>query len=296
MIGAVSRRRALIVLLVALGVGIGFGLRSEAAAPADPPGEAARLRALERSADVADRALAGLYALLDQARGHARKGAALTVSGEAPASELTAAAEVLAGGSGEAEAAHRALADLAGVAAAVRPGTTTPLLTYGGPELELLAAQLRTSADAATLFVERRHGTQDVIDALAAGLAALDQDHPAAALDSLDRANAPLELLDQWAQRPPLFRYWQQVSVDLIDAARGIANATLLGDAEAVRAAAARYAKAAAAAMGADNALAVTLSEEGLAVTSTPLQRLAADAGEIADARSAIAPLLSPAS
>jgi hypothetical protein len=296
MIGAVSRRRALIVLLVALGVGVGFGLRSNVAALADPPGEATRARALERAAGAAEHALAGLYAVLDRARGHARRGAALTVSGEAPDSELLAAAAVLSGGSGEAEATRRALASLAGMALAVRPDAPAPLLAYGGPELELLAAQLRASADAATLFVERRQATRDVVNALAAGLAALDQNHPAAALESLDQADEPLDLLKRWAERPPLFRYWQQVSVDLIDAARGIADATLAGDAEAARAAAARYAKATAAAKGADNALAVTLSEEGSAVTSTPLQRLAADADAIVEARSAIAPLLAPAS
>jgi hypothetical protein len=218
------------------------------------------------------------------------------VSGEAPAAELRAAAEIMAGGSNVADEARRALTSLAGVAAAVRPTATTPLLSYSGPELELIAAQLRASADEATLFVDRRHATQAVVDALAAGLAALDQNHPAAAIESLNRANAPLALLNSWAQRPPLFRYWLQVSTDLIDATRGIATATLDDDAAAVQAAAARYAKAADAARGADNALAVTLSEEGSAVTATPLQRLAADADEIVDARSALATLLSPAS
>src|SRR5438552_7586134 len=120
MIGAVSRRRAVIVVLVALGVGIGLGLRSGAAAVADPPGEAARMEALERIADAADHALAGLYRLLDQARGHARHGAALTVSGEAPAPELMAAAGILAGGTEAAQAARQALAKLAGVAASIR--------------------------------------------------------------------------------------------------------------------------------------------------------------------------------
>jgi hypothetical protein len=292
MIGAVRRRRTLYVVLVAAAVGIGFGQRSDVARLADPPGEAARLRGMERAADAAEGALARLYSVLELARGSARRGAAQTVSGEAPAPELTAAAEIMTGGSDVAEKARRALVNLAGVAAAVRPDATTPLLSYGGPELELVAAQLRASADAARLFVDRRHATQVVVDALAAGLAALDRNDPASAIASLERADAPLALLDQWTLRPPLFRYWLQVSTDLIDAARDIATATLDGDAAAVRAAAARYAKAAEAARGADNALAVTLSEEGSAVTATPLQRLAADADEIVQARSAVAVLL----
>ncbi|MGZ6372076.1 MAG: hypothetical protein ACXWL8_01630, partial [Candidatus Limnocylindria bacterium] len=214
----------------------------------------------------------------------------------APAPELTAAADVLSSGAGEADAARRALVVLAGIAAAVRPGANVPALSYGGADLELTAGQLRASAAAATLFVERRHAAQAVVDALAAGLAALDKNDPAAALDSLAKADAPLALLGDWAERPPLFRYWMMISADLIEAARGIARATLDDDPAAVKAAAERYAKAADAANGADNALAVTLSQEGSAVSETPLRRLAAAADEVADARSAVNALLPPPS
>ena len=140
----------------------------------------------------------------------------------------------------------------------------------------------------------RRHAAQAVIDALAAGLAALDANDPAAALASLAKADAPLALLGDWVERPPLFRYWMRISTDLVDAARGIASATLDGDAAAVKAAAERYAKAADAARGADNALAVTLSQEGSAVSEAPLQRLAIAADEVTDALSAVKALLSP--
>ena len=286
----------MIAIGLGLAVGIGFGLRSADPARADPPGTSARTRALAEAAKAADAALTKLGAELDRARDHARRGTALTVAGEGPATELTAAADVLAGASHEADAAQRALIALAGIAAAIQPGTTVPALSYGGTDLEQLAAQLQSAADAATLFVERRHATRAVVDALAAALAALERNDPAGALDALDKADAPLALLGDWEERPPLFRYWMMISADLLDAAGDIARATLADDPAAVQEAAERYAKAAEAARGADNSLALTLSEEGAAVSAAPLQRLAALADEAAEARSALLSLLQPAS
>jgi hypothetical protein len=182
------------------------------------------------------------------------------------------------------------------MAAAIHPDAAVPSLTYGRADLEQLAAQLRSAADAATLFVERRHATQAVVDALAAALAALDRNDPVTALDELRAADAPLALLAEWTQRPPLLRYWMMISAELLDAAGDIARGTIADDQEAVEAAAARYAEAADAALGADNALAVTLSEAGAAVSVIPLQRLAALADEAVEARSALAPVLKPAS
>lgn len=292
MIGAAGRRRAGIVIAAGLTVGIGFGLRAADPDAADPPGAVARTRAVAVAAAAADAALGRLAEGLDQAREHGREGTARTLSGEAPAAELTRAADLLAGAGGDADAARRALIALEGVIAAIDPGMTVPALSYGGADLVQMAAQMRSGAVAATLFVERRHATEEVVDALAAALAALDRDDPTAALVALERADAPLSLLDAWEQRPPLFRYWMTVSRDLIDAAGDIANATLVGDEAAVRAAGERYAEAADRARGADNALAVALSEEGSAISAVPLRRLAAAADEVADARSAIQPLL----
>ncbi|MEX0626675.1 MAG: hypothetical protein WD402_09025, partial [Chloroflexota bacterium] len=233
-----------------------------------------------------------LGAELDRAREHARRGTALTVAGDAPAPELTSAADLLAGASDEADAARRGLLALRGIAAAIQPGVTTPALSYGGTDLELIAGQLRSSAAAATLFVERRHATQAVVDALAEALAALERDDPTAALDELAKAGAPLALLEDWEERSPLLRYWMMISVDLLDAAHDIATATLSDDLAAVKAAGERYAEAAALARGADNALALTLSEEGAAISATPLRRLAAVADEVDDARSGLLPVL----
>lgn len=218
------------------------------------------------------------------------------MSGEAPAPELMAAADLLAGASDEADAARRGLLVLGGVAAAIQPAATVPSLSYGGTDLELIAAQLRSSAAAAALFVERRHATQAVVDALAAALAALERNDPSAALDSLATADEPFSVLDAWAERPPLLRYWMMISVDLLDAAGDIARATLSADAAGVKAAGERYAKAAEAARGADNALALSLSEEGAAISATPLRRLAAVADEVDEARSGLPQVLQPGS
>lgn len=288
MIGAGGRRRAVIAISLGLAIGIGFGLRSADPTRADPPGALARTELMADAHDAAKVALARLSVELEGAREHARRGTALTVSGEAPAPELTSAADRVAGASDDAEAARQALLVLGGIAAAIQPGATIPVLSYGGTDLELIAAQLRSAAGAATLFVERRHATQAVVDALAVALAALERDDPSAALGSLQKADPPLALLEEWEQRPPLLRYWMMISADLLDAAGDIARATLNDDPAALKAAGERYAKAAEAARGADNALALTLSEEGAAISAAPLRHLAAIADEADDARSAL--------
>jgi hypothetical protein len=288
MIGAGRLRRAVIVIGLGLAIATGFGPRSADPARADPPGAAARARLMADAADAADVGLARLGRELDRARDHVRRGTALTASGEAPAPELIAAAEILARASDEADAARQGLAVLSGVAAAIEPAKTVPALSYGGADLELIAAQLRSSAAAATLFVERRHATRAVVDALAAALAALERDDPSAALASLAEADAPLALLEAWQQRPQLLRYWMMISADLLDAAADIASATLADDPVALKAAGERYARAAEAARGADNALALALSEAGAAISATPLRRLAAVADEADDARAAL--------
>lgn len=297
MIGAIAPRRIAVGIVVALVVGIGLGLRSNDLSRADPAAAAARTRQLAAVAAAADDAVARLSAALAEALDHARRGAALIVAGtDAPAPALADAAERLVAAAAEVEALRKALAALAGTAAAVDPRAMVPSLGFDKPELLLIATQLRASAEAATIFVERRHATETIVQALADALAALDRDQPSRALDSLDGAKAPVALLEAWTERPPLLRYWMTISGDLLSAAGQIAAATLARDPTAVAAAAARYAEAAKAARGADNALNLTLAEEGSAVSSTPLRRLAAAAGQAADLHAALQPLVHPGS
>ncbi|MEX0709571.1 MAG: hypothetical protein WD116_00020 [Chloroflexota bacterium] len=296
MIGGARARGALALLTVVAAVGICLGLRPADPTSADPPISAHRREQLAAMATAADALLARLSDTLDAALEEARLGAALTGGGDRPpATALRAAATLLDADAATADAARRALEAHAGTAASVAPGSDVRQLSYSGPELLTVAAQLREAADAATVFVERRTATQAVVAALGAAVAALDGDRPAAALEHLDDAIAPLAILEDWDDRPPLLHYWESVIVRLLDAARGIAVASIEGDADAVAAAAARYGEAAKLAGGADNALAVTLAEESAAVTVTPLRRLAALAREASDVRAALADLLSPA-
>jgi len=285
-----ARPRGAVALLAVLALAVlGFGLRSPDPASADPPLAVARAEQLAAAASVADDALARLSEVLAAALDRARRGAARTVAGDRPpAIELLAAARGLEADAATGDAARRALDALAGTAASVDPGPSVPALSYSSPELLEIAAQLRATATAATIFVERRNATVAVVEALGAGVAALDASQPDLALDHLDVAVAPLAMLEAWEDGPPLLRYWMTIIGRLLDAARGIAEATIDGDSAAVAAAAVRYREAGALAGGADNALAVSLAEAGAAVSATPLQRLAALAGEAADIRAAL--------
>ena len=293
MIGGARWQRVAIVIVIALTVGIGLGLRSDDPSRADPTAEVVRARSLASAAAAADEAVRRLSVALASVLDDARRGAALTVAGTAaPAPELTKAADRLVAVSTEADTVRRSLAALSGTAAAVEPLSAIPALAYDTSELLVIASQLRDSAAAATLFVERRHATEAIVQALADALAALDRDQPAEALADLHVARAPMTLLEAWTNRPPLMEYWMTVSGDLLAAAGQIATATLAGDRAAVAAAAARYADAAKAARGADNALSVSLAEEGSAVNVGPLRRLAAAAGQAADLHAALQPLM----
>ncbi len=289
MIGGSGLHRGLTAIAIGLVVGVGLGLRSADAQQADPAAAAARAHRLTSAAAVAESALSDLAAVLADVIDQARQGAALTVAGDSPpAADLVAAADRLVTGAGTADAARRALLEVAGMAASVTPGQDIPTLSYSGPDLLVIAAQLRAGADAATTFVERRHAAEAIVTSLGEAAAALDGNDPTAALRALDAAKVPFALIGAWHDRPPLLGYWVTIVGDLLDGARGIANATIDGDPQAVAAAAARYAEAARTARGADNALAVSLSEEGAAVTGTALRRLAVAAGEAADAGDAL--------
>jgi hypothetical protein len=293
MIGGVGRHRAAIAIASALVVTAGLGLGPSDGSPANPLLTASRAAVLASSASAADAALARLQDVVNAALDHARRGAAETLAGATPpAPELVAAADVLATGAEAADGASRAVQGLMGVAASVAPGSAVLPLSYGSPDLLSLAAGLRSSADAATLFVERRDATAAIVAALTDAVGALTDDQPAAALTDLEGTKAPLAILAAWTEAPSLLHYWMRVTGDLVDAARGIATATLAGDDAALRAAAAAYQKAGEAARGADNALAVTISEEAAAVSGSQLRRLAAIASAIADLRTVAQGLL----
>jgi hypothetical protein len=287
--GAVALASVLVV------AGVGLGMRPAGPAEADPALAVERAERLTAAATAADDALAGLDGILTSALDQARRGAARTAAGDRdPAVELVAAADRLDTDAVAADAARRGLVALAGTAASLDPGARVPELSFSGPELLEIAAQLRAAAEAATLFVERRNATTAVVEALGAGVAALDADDPALALEHFEAATAPLLSLEEWDARPPLLRHWEMVIGRLLEAATAIAQASIDGDPAAVDAAAAAYREAGELARGADNALAVALAEEASAVSATPLRRLAARLGEVADVRAAVRRWLPP--
>ena len=296
MIGGAGTRRAATVILLGAVLGVGFGLRSAGPAQADPTMVAIRQGRLVAVARAAEQAVARLSAVMAKALDAGRRGAALTVSGtEPPGPQLEAAADALVAEAPTADAAQRALTVLAGTAAAISPDATIPTLSIRGPSLLLIGSDLRTSADAASAFVERRHAAEQIVQSLGEALAALNEDDPSTAITRLDATGAPRQLLVDWQERPALMSYWMSVTGELIEAARAIAEATIAGDSAAQKAAAERYAKATDAARGADNALAVTMAEEGSGASAGPLRSLAVAAGEAADVQAALLNLIQAA-
>jgi len=248
---------------------------------------------LTRAARSADSDLRRLSELLVATVDDARSGAALTVAGDdPPAPPLIAAADRLDGGMQIADAAQSAVGILRGTAAAVDPGLSLPPYGVNRSALVSIGRQLRAAAEAASSFVERRHATDAVLAALSDAVAALDRDQPQAALDSLARATAPLQLVRDWPIPPITLALWLTTATDLLDAVHAMASAALAGDPAAAQAAAAEYAKAADAARRADVSLALALSEGGAAVTATPLRRLADGLADLSALREAVAALL----
>lgn len=277
-------------LAAVLVVGAVLCLRPADAGMASPELTGDRAERLTEARTAAAAALDELAAALDTALQHARAGAARTRSGDLPpAPELEASGVAMELAAQLVPPASMALLDLAGVSGSVSPGATVPGLSMGSADLLLVVGQLRASAEAATTFVERRQATATVNRALADAAEALTDDDPNAAIERLVEGDAAIDLLTAWEQAPETFGFWLETVTELYDAARGIAEATLAGDADAVAAAAARYARASEAARGADNALALALSEGASAASLTAQRRVANLVAEVQAVRSRIA-------
>jgi hypothetical protein len=277
-------------MVAVLAVGVALCLRPADPGLASPELASYRAERLTNARTQAATALDELAAALDVALQHARTGAARTRSGDLPpAPELEAAGLAVELAAQLVPPASIALTELAGVTASVTPGAAVPALTMGSGDLVVVAGQLRASAEAATAFVERRQATATVNRALADAAEALTDDDPNAAIERLVEGAAAIDLLTGWEQPPETFGFWLETVTELYDAARGIAEATLAGDADAVAEAAARYARASEAARGADNALALALTEGASAVSLTAQRRVANLAAEVQEVRSLIA-------
>ena len=256
-----------------------------AGAASDPTVATERAAALRAEAAEATQRLDTLIAQLQNALDAGRRGSALVVDGDdSPRADLEDAARLLAAASDEAAQAGAAADRVEGMLAAVAP-ERGPL--PAGPSSALLpgiAAQFTSAADAAEPFVARRHASADTLDALAAALSALDDDDPRSALTALERAESSLQAVRDWEDPPTVLPFWLDTTGELVAAARRIAEASLAGNAQAVKRAADRYARAADEARQADTALAIAIAESGSSLAATPLQLLA-DALEAATAQ-----------
>ncbi|HEX6127476.1 MAG TPA: hypothetical protein VF071_00485 [Candidatus Limnocylindria bacterium] len=293
---AASRRapgpRTLVGVAVALLLGALLAARPADPAAADPAAQWARQQALVARAEEADAALLALQEALQAARDEARRGAALVLDGDdPPASSLTEAARLLDAAAPESAAAVAAMDRLRGTAAATRAGISIPIVPEPG-QLASIADQLRDSAGAVDPFVERRRAAQRTLQRLGSALAALEDNDPAAALAPLEEAREARAVLADWEPAPVTLDLWLETTDRMIVAADAIAEATLAGDAEGVREAAADYAAAAEEARRADVSLGLSLSEAGSALTATPMRRLADALAEVERARAVVASLL----
>ncbi|HEY7848180.1 MAG TPA: hypothetical protein VIC83_08315 [Candidatus Limnocylindria bacterium] len=255
---------------------LGAMLAARPAHGADPTVAAERAELLHQQAAEASGRLDGLIEQLQAALDAGRRGSALVIAGDrSPRPDLEEAAGIVADASDEAALAAAAAARVDGTLASVAP-RRGPL--PAGPSSTLLpgiAAQFTAAAEAADPFVGRRRATERTLDALADALSALDDNDPQAALRDLDRAEGALDAVRDWEEPPTVLPLWLDTTGELVTAARRIALASLAGDEEAVRRAAARYARAAEEARRADTALAIAVAESGSSLASTPLQLLA---------------------
>jgi hypothetical protein len=261
-------------------------------AAADPAVEWDRQRALVAQAAATGEALDALELALEPARQAARSGAALVLEGDdSPEPVLNEAAELLDGAAAESDAAVREMDRLRGMVAAARPGVSTPIVPEPG-QLASIAGQLRQAGDATGPFVERRRAARRTLVRLEDALAALEADDPQAALPALDDARRARQEVAAWEPAPVTLPLWLETTDRMISSAQRIAEAALAGDEEAARAAAEEYEAAADEARQADVSLALSLSEAGSGLTSTPLRRLADALAEVERAQAVVASLV----
>ena len=275
-------------MFAAILLGLLLAARSPSPAVADPPLQAEREAYLRNVAAGADAIWADLQEQLEAARDAAREGAALIVEGtDPPDVSLRLAADRLDEAGPRANEASGVENRLRGILACVRPGQqdSVPDLPTAA-DLASIAVQLRAAVDAAGPFLARRHAAEETLAQLEMALASLKADRLDEALQALDAAAGARQVLADWEQPPATLDLWLETTDSMIVAARDIADAAQAGDERAAKEAADAYAAAAADAHRADVSLALSLSETGAGLTSTPLRRLAEALAQAADARS----------
>jgi hypothetical protein len=260
---------------------------------ADPAVDIEGRRLVRVHAAEAVSSLDELLASIQPGLDAARAAAATVVSGDAPPSgSLAEAGDLIAGAEAGVAPARRAVAALTSARIARDPAAAPVPQPIGAGELSSIGAQLGATGEAADAFVEVRTAALGVPATLERALAALEDGSLDEAAELVGRARADHDAVDAWETDLPTLPMWLGTTDAMIDAVEQILDATRRGDARAAAEAADVVAGLAEEAGTADRALRIALSEGGSALTSAPLERLAAALREIESSRAATARLL----
>ena len=257
---------------------------------ADPASEIAAERLVSERAELALRALDDLQSALEPGLDAGRRASASTVAGDDdPGPSLVAAGETIAAADPQATAARDAVALLNGARRAWRPGAEAVPEPIALGALPSIGDQLGAAAPAATDFVDLRRRSIGLPEALERAVIALEQGDVDAAEEIAAHARADHDRIGAWEAAPTAMQVWLATTDAMIGAVERIVAATRAGDSAEATAAAQAFAELADEAVSADRALRIGLSEGGAAVTSVPLERLAAELRRIQAARAEVA-------
>ncbi len=247
---------AVILLLVLLGA------RSADPDVSDPVRTAWLALVGASQATAADQSLADAEELMLAATDQARQGMSAIVAGNAdPAVGLTAAASGFEGAAPSVGDAQTNLTALRWTLQALDPNAAAPQLTIEQADVLAISAQWLAAVPPSAALTDLRRQAEEAVTRLTDAVAALDADDPAAALASLDQAEAALEPIRDQSDQIPALGVWIETVDALITAARDMALAAQAGDPVALAEAQAAYEAAAADAARADQALTIAIGE-----------------------------------
>ena len=246
-----------------------FGMRSSDLVEADPIRLAWLAAEAAAQVEAADAALAAAEAVMRDATDEARRGQAAVLGGpNDPADALEAAAAGFESAATPLAEANASLALLGWTLRAIDSEATPPEVGIESTDMAAIGAQWRAAAPPCATLAGLRFDAEATLEALDDGLAALDADEPAAALDAIEVASAHLDQVREFTDSLATLGFWVDTVDALIAAARDIALAVQAGDPAALAEAQAAYDAAAADAGRADQALAIALGEAAVAATA----------------------------
>ena len=234
---------------------------------------AAIVAAAEDTLDAIDRLEAQLAPALDAAR----TGAAQVVAGEADPAARAGRRPRTASSLPRPPrpSSEDAVAELERARAALRPEAERLPPAPDAGQLESIASQLASTAEAGARFAEIRRGAEsvsgsviDALDAAAAGRLDEADEHLATSLAAVDAVRE----LEEGAL---VLSVWIDTADAMIRAVQELVDAVRTGDRDRADAARADFDAAAERAPQADRSLRIGLGETGSAISAVPLQRLA---------------------